>query len=465
MKRFLLALALAVLSQDVHAQICPATNGKACDWTIDKTNPASQGVTVLRNGATVNVKIMGTTPFDVCELKKDRSEITPDKDAFAAFLEAISKFGGALTFGSAGAAARKPDRAMLAAAHSPGAKQFQDLFDRATAEATALKKDLDNFKKNLDSFQNAANDFRKQPDHGRTGSTPEDYEKAFTANRATITGKIARLQAGRPVSDLFKRYISDLEKLRGGNEFSTLSQEEKNEVDQSLRYVYLWQTGLQVLLTQADDAIKAAVDYGKKLADLENKFDKSLPAFSDADAKDKLSVSCKDGVSGKVTMDTVYAAVEFHGRPPLTFSLGILASTLDSVQIGKKDVSDGQGKSKTLFAETDRKDFQAIPFSFLNWRIPGLDDFRIHKWPGGINLTTGFGINPNTGSKEPEFFTGGALGVGSVLFYLGVHWGRVQSLGGNFNLGDVVPSGVTVPVNETYQRGFGFGISYQLPIP
>jgi hypothetical protein len=466
MKQILLTLAFMLCMGDLRAQICPAPNGDTCIWIIEKAKPASKGTTILRNGATVKVKVTGTTPFDVCDLKKDRSEIAPDKDAFAGFLDALSKFGGALTFGAEGAKASPPTTIVLTEEKaSAGAKQFAELFERAITEARAVNNELVLFRKSLDAFQTTANEFHDEPGNGAAGPTEEDYREAFDKTRRSIAAQIVKLQQNRPVSDLFKRYIADIEKLRGSGEFHALSPAQKDEVDTNLKYVYGRQTEIQVLLAQADDAIKGAVDYGRKLSGLENEFEKSFSAYSDADAKDKLSVSCKDGISGKVTMDTIYATVEFHGRSRLTLSLGLLGSTLDSVQIGKMDISDGQGKSKTMFAEIDHKKSQVIPFSFLNWRIPGLDGFRVRHWPAGINLTAGFGVNPNTGSKEPEFFAGGAVGVGSVLLYLGAHIGRIQSLGGGFNLGDVVPAGISVPVNKSYQASFGFGISYQLPIP
>ena len=75
------------------------------------------------------------------------------------------------------------------------------------------------------------------------------------------------------------------------------------------------------------------------------------------------------------------------------------------------------------------------------------------------HLTAGMGINPNNGANQPEFFLGLALGFNRFLIHPGVHFGRMQSLGGGFTPGTAVGSGITPPINWSYHAAFSIGFS------
>jgi len=77
------------------------------------------------------------------------------------------------------------------------------------------------------------------------------------------------------------------------------------------------------------------------------------------------------------------------------------------------------------------------------------------------NLSGGFGINPNSGTNQPEFFVGTALGFGRLMIHPGAHYGRTQSLGGGFLLNAPVPTGFSgnPPIEWTYHWKFSVGFS------
>lgn len=77
-------------------------------------------------------------------------------------------------------------------------------------------------------------------------------------------------------------------------------------------------------------------------------------------------------------------------------------------------------------------------------------------------VTGGFGINPNSGSADPEYFVGAFGSIDRLMVHLGLDEGRVQTLGGGFSLGDIVPDGTTVPINRHFVGKLSVAISVRL---
>lgn len=50
------------------------------------------------------------------------------------------------------------------------------------------------------------------------------------------------------------------------------------------------------------------------------------------------------------------------------------------------------------------------------------------------SASAGIGVNSNTGTNQPEFFVGDAIGFSRVYLHLGAHFGRTETLGGGFTL-------------------------------
>ena len=80
------------------------------------------------------------------------------------------------------------------------------------------------------------------------------------------------------------------------------------------------------------------------------------------------------------------------------------------------------------------------------------------------HLQAGLGINPNGSKTEVEYFFGSALTSHGIYFAPGLHIARASYLGGGFSLGEVIPSGVTPPVNYRATYRFAFAISYSPPV-
>jgi hypothetical protein len=81
------------------------------------------------------------------------------------------------------------------------------------------------------------------------------------------------------------------------------------------------------------------------------------------------------------------------------------------------------------------------------------------------NASAGIGINSNTGTNQPEFFAGYAAGFNRLLLHAGLHYGRVESLGGGFTAGQPVPASwanTATPINWNYKPFFGIGFSVRV---
>lgn len=171
------------------------------------------------------------------------------------------------------------------------------------------------------------------------------------------------------------------------------------------------------------------------------------------------------------TTDAIDYSVLYQDVPHLTASAGILTSFIQKQIVGTTEVNTGIASATsfaTNFAITDLARVQVIPMAFVNYRI--LNYKEIH-WPNqeddlGIttNLSGGFGINPNTGTNQPEGFFGIAIGFNRVMVHTGLDIGRVQHLGGGFTLGNPVPMNFPspVPLTWTYEKGFSIGFSVRV---
>jgi hypothetical protein len=103
----------------------------------------------------------------------------------------------------------------------------------------------------------------------------------------------------------------------------------------------------------------------------------------------------------------------------------------------------------------------------VNYRI-GYHSFQCGKgkedegiWTA--HLSGGFGVNPNSGTNQPECFTGFAIGFNHFMLHPGVHWGRTESLGGGYTLGTMVPATLmTAPLSWSYHPAFSIGFSVRV---
>jgi hypothetical protein len=79
------------------------------------------------------------------------------------------------------------------------------------------------------------------------------------------------------------------------------------------------------------------------------------------------------------------------------------------------------------------------------------------------HLSAGFGVNPNTGTNQPEFFAGLAFGFNRFLVQPGIHIGRTESVGGNYPLYTPLANPpAAVPIAWSYHVAFSIGFSVRV---
>ncbi len=182
-------------------------------------------------------------------------------------------------------------------------------------------------------------------------------------------------------------------------------------------------------------------------------------------------LSCVSDVDGKTpTTDQINYSILYQNVPNLTASAGLLTGFLEKRVIGITNVASTNAAGfKTIFAVTDSAQAQIFPMAYVNYRV--LPYCSTH-WKKNsedeliitTSLSAGFGINPNSGTNQPEFFAGAAFGFNRLMIHPGVHFGRTQNLGGGFTLNNTVPTGFTgnAPITWSYHPAFSIGFSVRV---
>jgi hypothetical protein len=190
----------------------------------------------------------------------------------------------------------------------------------------------------------------------------------------------------------------------------------------------------------------------------------------DYGATDTGTITCTlNATPAQPTTDAINYSVLYQNVPALTASVGLLTTFQAKNVIGTTQRLNPDGSVSTLFAITDHAAAQVFPMAFVNYRLwPPV----LKTWWGQPeselvitnSISGGIGINPNTGTNQPEFFLGDAIGFNRVLIHLGAHFGRTENLGGGFQLNTVVPTGFTgsPPINWSYHPAFSIGFSVRL---
>jgi hypothetical protein len=195
------------------------------------------------------------------------------------------------------------------------------------------------------------------------------------------------------------------------------------------------------------------------------------------------TISCTTATTPAVpTTDAINYTILYQNVPALTVSTGILltflpkyeygvVSTLDPGSVNLGATPPAPGTFTNYFAQTDYARASVFPMAFVNYRVfkPYLKSWWSEPNSELVitnNVSAGIGVNPNTGTNQTEYFAGYALGFSRALVHFGEHWGRQESLGGGFTVGNPVPSGWTssntVPINWKYQHYFAMGFSVRV---
>jgi hypothetical protein len=194
---------------------------------------------------------------------------------------------------------------------------------------------------------------------------------------------------------------------------------------------------------------------------------------TDYGATDPGTVACStDSTPAVATTDSINYAILYQNVPALTVSAGLLISFLEKYQYGVSQLLDTTKTPpvlSTAFVLSDSASASVLPMAYVNYRIaPPI----LKTWWGepnselviSQNVSVGIGINSNTGTNQPEFFAGYAVGFGRSLIHAGLDYGRQQSLGGGFSLGTVPTGfmGMTAPISWNYKPAFAIGVSVRI---
>ena len=195
-----------------------------------------------------------------------------------------------------------------------------------------------------------------------------------------------------------------------------------------------------------------------------------IPLGPDYGATDTGAITCtNDAGPTQPTTDAINFTVLYQNVPALTVSAGLLTTFLEKTEIGTIPKLNSDGTFSTYFAVTDSARASVFPMAYVNYRVwPPV----LKNWWGQPeselvitnSISGGIGVNSNTGTNQPEFFVGDAIGFNRVYIHLGAHFGRTESLGGGFQLNTVVPMGFTgpAPINWSYHPAFSIGFSVRI---
>jgi hypothetical protein len=188
---------------------------------------------------------------------------------------------------------------------------------------------------------------------------------------------------------------------------------------------------------------------------------------------DLRTLTCVTYVDQKTpTLNAVNFPILYQSLPIFSMSPGVLMTFREKYNLGITNTTDQSGNNQQIFGVTDRARLQVFPMAFVNLRI-GPRKFYLpigsetHPWflLSGA-LTGGIGVNSNSGTNQVEFFVGPSMMFGKLIVSPGVHYGRVQSIGGGYSLNQTLPSNWpgsndTVPINWKYKPAFSIGFSFR----
>jgi len=451
--------------------------------SVKENSPQAIGPLQVPNSSVVVIRVTNKSPFDDCTLGDIKTAEIKPPDPIVTILQLLTKgiSGAALpsSFKDPGETVRGKPPADRTAADNlyMDLKKMQKTIEDEIADAGKL------ISKNVAAVQNADKLFSNPP------RTRGDYDASATADRVSV-GDLRQslndlLVEGEPSVEsetlhlgiLRDRLKDILSKVAQGTDIDTIPADEalfdnvsgkiaalKANYD-AVSAAHTQFRGLLTFFDQVDALVKAA---GK------NPFEKDVPILPFVQQTATTSVSCSNGFSKKATSPQIPVTVMYQKDPRLSVSVGPLLSTIEKQKLGTTAISTGVDSSgkptfKSVFAVVDHAPVQVVPFAFLNYR---LHDFSDKKNPAkkksiSLNASLGVGVNPNSGTNEPEFFVGPSIGFKKLMVQFGDHIGRFQEgFTGGFNIGDTVPANFpsTLPIHKVYRNGFGIALSYRLPL-
>lgn len=453
---------------------------------VKETDPRAVGPITVGNSSKVVIRITQKSPFDDCVLGDTKTTEIKQSDPIATILQLLAKgvSGGALP-------ADVADAHTAISQKDPKKLTPADLLSRDLADMdVVVRNKIDDSKTLLDTNRvvaQKADTFFANPPRSVTG-----YKAAPSATN--VTASLLEAQIDSITSEAEPSLES--EQIRYGLLHDRLKdivnkgpQDDLDKKTIPADELALNNLAGKIAALKANyDAVTAAHGQFRSilafLKQTDNAVDQAVPSNSPFQ-KDLLllpysqqtattPVTCSNTLTKKQSIPQITVTIAYQKNPTLSVSIGPLLSTIPKQKLGTTAIStglDSMGKPtfKLVFAKVDSASVQIVPFAFLNVRFFEFKDKTnpAKKSVYSLHGSLGVGVNPNSGTNEPEFFVGPSFGIKNLLIQVGDHIGRFQEgFNGGFNIGDTVPANfpTTLPIHKIYRNGFGIALSYRLPL-
>jgi hypothetical protein len=464
------------------------------------------------NRTTVGVHITNLSPIDNCTPGNRSSTPTPQTNPLESLVTTISGLGGfSLALEHVNLLSTRMDTLEIENKPPEKKKPFSDdprftrFWDDSHGFHTGAATITTSQRKLLDGIDQAARTLATYPKKDYRGKLWRNFDpegsseikptRDLITNPLTTVDDAARQQA---IVDEMSGFVTDLAKTTTTTpklkptpeEVAALS--DMNEAIGQAR-------GMMAIINNNNEALKNAQKDLKTayvgLVKVHDDFNRRCPTCADPAQKpgevyvendvlaqdislptahkttDGGAVSCVSTVDYKTaTTDSMTYSVLYQDSPRLSASAGMLTTFQRKQIVGTTQVAAQNSTGfNTEFAITDQARSQVFPMAFVNYRLGRYGKKmlgRTHEdeYAFSTHASAGFGINPNSGTNQPEFFAGMAIAVNRFMFHPGVHFGRTQTLGGGFALNTLVPATFsgTVPVNWGYHATFSIGFSVRV---
>jgi hypothetical protein len=148
---------------------------------------------------------------------------------------------------------------------------------------------------------------------------------------------------------------------------------------------------------------------------------------------------------------------------PIVIAAGVVFSTIPAREFGIQPIStttnaNGTTTPVNIFVATADSSFHPLPAAAVHVRLMEKKNISLL---GTIAIAANI-KGQNSGGSNAEYLLGPTLGVARYAFLtFGLYIGQETKLGGNFKVGDTVPSNITTaPIQQSYRPGFGMAITF-----
>jgi hypothetical protein len=167
----------------------------------------------------------------------------------------------------------------------------------------------------------------------------------------------------------------------------------------------------------------------------------------------------------QISPQTHDAFVTVTCTSPFSLSAGVAFSSIEQREFAIVQSAPASGSTTPVnkFGYASKSAFHPLPLAMAHLRFWESDDHRY-----AVHATFGVAANiqgSNAGGSSADYLPGLSFSLFRTMYLTaGVHIGKQASLAGGFNVGDVVPTGITTPPLQTsYKVGAGFAVTFTKP--